>query len=312
MTGDESAGSLLARLDAPAGEHTRFAVLADAHVSTREEGTSKLFDHTLAHLEAAVADINERDVDVVLSPGDLTKDGEPWNYDAVDGALDALEAPFFAVPGNHDVPKAGDEHDTPPVSRFAERYGPGRLPFHVEVGGLDVVGVNSAGTADRLFERHEGRVDEETNAWLAETLADADTPVVLSHHNLPPVDDQIAAHREIEPEMVEIPGMLDADPFAEALAAGGTDLLLTGHYHLPATGRYDGVREIATPATCSFPQSYLLCETTPAGTEIRLVPVADEVGLETGHHGRAGDSATSRGLTAIAAARLASFPLVSE
>ncbi|MBO4247140.1 metallophosphoesterase [Halomicrobium sp. IBSBa] len=312
MTTFDDAGPVVARLDEPRGDHTRFAVLADPHVSTREEGTSKLFEHTLDHLEAAVADIGRRDVDAVLSPGDLTKDGEPWNYDAVDRALSELDVPFYAVPGNHDVPKTRDEHDPLSVDGFADRYGPGELPYHVEVGSLDVIGLNTAGTADRLYESHEGRVTEATLDWLGETLAEAETPVVLLHHNLPSVSDQIDAHREIESEMVEIPAMVDADPLAETLADGGAQLLLSGHYHLPATGEYRGLREIAAPTTCSFPQSYLLCETTPAGTTIRLVPITDVVGLETAHARRTDDSATAKGLTAIAAARLASFPLVTE
>ena len=312
MTEDERAGSVMARLDEPSGERTRFAVIADPHVSTREEGTSKLFELTLDHLEAAVADVAGRDVDAVVSPGDLTKDGEPWNYDAVDEALEPLDVPVYAVPGNHDVPKARDEHDTLSVPGFAERYGPGELPYHVEIGSLDLIGVNTAGTADRLYEDHHGRVDEATLSWLEDTLPATTNPVVLMHHNLPSVNEQIGAHREIEAEMVEIPGMVDANPFAETLAAGGADLLLSGHYHLPATGEYVGLREIASPTTCSFPQSYLLCETTPEGTTVRLVPVADEVDLETAHARRTDDSKTAKGLTAIAAARLASFPLVSE
>jgi 3',5'-cyclic AMP phosphodiesterase CpdA len=306
------AGPLLAQLDAPAGDRTRFAVVADPHVSTRAEGTSKLLEHTREHFAAAIDDIKTRNVDAVLSPGDLTKDGEPWNYDAVDDVLAELEVPFYAVPGNHDVPKERDEHDTPSVSWFAKQYGPGTLPYHVTIGTLDVIGVNTAGTESRLFDDHEGAVTESTREWLRDALANAEHPVVLAHHNFPPVSDQIDAHREIDPEMHLPPVMRDPGPFADVLAEGGAELVVSGHYHLPATGRYRGVREIAAPTTCSFPQSYLLCETAPAGTTVRLVPVADEPRLEYAHHERVGDSATSAGLTAIAAARLASFPLVSE
>ena len=226
----------------------------------------------------------------------------------------ASEASFVVgsgarTPGSPAVVPFSDAAD---ASDFAERYGPGELPYHVEIGGLDVLGVNSAGSADRLFETHEGRVEEATLSWLDDALEASTNPLVLVHHNLPPVSDQIAAHREIEPEMVAVPGMSEATAFAETLAAGGAGLVVTGHYHLPATGLSHGVREIAAPTTCSFPQSYLLCETTPDGTTIRLVPVADEVGLESAHARRTADSATARGLTAIAASRLASFPLVSE
>lgn len=312
---DDPAGPLVARLRRPrsTGDPIRFAVVADPHVAVSAEGTSKLFDRTLDHFEAALDDIRRRDVDAVLSPGDLTKDGEPHNYEAVDAALDALDAPFLAVPGNHDVPKDGDDHETPPVAAFAERYGPGELPYRVRIGDLDVVGVNTAGTADRLYGTHDGRVDRVQRERLAALLADVETPVVLAHHNFPPVSDQIARHREaVEPEMATPPVLRDPEPFAETLADGGAPLVFTGHYHLPATGEYRGVREIAAPTTCSFPQSYLLCEVTSEGTTVRLVPVADETGLESAHAVRTTDSVTSRGLTGIAAARLASLPLVYE
>ncbi|WP_436925605.1 metallophosphoesterase family protein [Halosimplex amylolyticum] len=317
----EGPGSVLAHLDRPAGERARIAVVADPHVATRAEGTSKLFERTLEHFEAAIADIGARDVDAVLSPGDLTKDGEPWNYEAVDEALADLDAPFFAVPGNHDVPKERDEHETPELDRFTERYtpddplsrGPDGLSFRTRVGGLDVFGLNSAGTAERLFDSHEGHVEANQREWLADELETAETPVVLVHHNLPAITGQLDAHREaVEPEFADIPAMADPEPFVETLADGDVELVLAGHYHIPAAGVSEGVREVTVPTTCSFPQSYLLLDVTPEGTTVRLVPVADDTGLESAHARRVGDSPTARGLTSVAAARLARFPLVDE
>ncbi|WP_135827440.1 metallophosphoesterase family protein [Halorussus halobius] len=306
-------GPAFGRLDRPTADATRFAVVADPHVSTRAEGTSKLFEHTRDHFEAALEDISDRNVDAVLSPGDLTKDGEPWNYEAVDDALDRLDAPFYAVPGNHDVAKDGDDHDALAVTEFADRYGAGEFPYRVRVGDVDVVGVNTAGTADRLFGTHGGRVDAAQRDRVAELLDGARNPVVVAHHNLPAVSDQLDRHREaVEPEMTAVPGLRDPGPFAETLAAGGASVVFTGHYHLPAFGEYRDVREVATPTTCSFPQSYLLCDVTDEGLAIRLVPVADDVGLETAHAKRATDSVTARGLTTIASARLAAMPLVDE
>lgn len=309
---DRAPGPVLARLRRPAGPHTRFAVVADPHVATRTEGSSKLFEHTREHFATAIEDINQRDVDAVLSPGDLTKDGEPWNYDAVDAVLNDLDAPFYAVPGNHDVPKESDDHETPPVSRFAERYGPDELPFRIEVGGLDLLGVNSAGTADQLVDTHDGRVDRDQRTWLENALVAAERPIVLVHHNFPPVSDQIAAHRDIEPEMGLPPVMREPMPLAETLSEGDAEVVFTGHYHFPLAGTSEGIHEIAAPATCSFPQAYLLCETTPEGTTVRLIPVADESGLAHAHARRSASSVTSRGLTALSAARLASFPLIDD
>lgn len=313
MSGEQP-GLLMARLGEPtAAAPVRLAAVADPHVATRAEGTSKLFEHTLGHFEAAIADIADRDVDAVVSPGDLTKDGEPWNADAVEGALEALDAPFYAVPGNHDVPKTGDEHDAVAVDTFADRFGPGAYPFRERVGDLDVLGLNSSGTADRLTETHDGRVDADQREWLASALEDTEDALVLVHHNLPPVSDQIRRHRDrVAEEMAIPPTMADPEPLVDVLAEGGASLVLTGHLHLPLTGVDRGVREVAAPTTCSYPQSYLLLDVTPSGTDVRLVPVADTDGLETAHDRRVGDSTTARGLTSIGAARVASMPLATE
>ncbi|MFB6218709.1 MAG: metallophosphoesterase, partial [Halobacteriaceae archaeon] len=293
---------------------TRLAVLADPHVATRAEGTAKLFDRTERHLRNAVADIRQRDVDAVLSVGDLTKDGEPWNYDAADAILADLEAPFHAVPGNHDVPKAGDDHEAVPVSGFADRYSPdGAFPFSTTVGGVDVVGINTAGTATFLHDTHDGALDPDREAAVQEALDAADSPVVLTHHNLPATFDQLRAHRgSVEPEMGIPPVTRHGDCFVETLAAYEPALLLTGHLHIPATAHQGGVREIVVPTTCSFPQAYLTLTIDPGGTVVRFHPVASRDGLRYAFSVRSRDSATSRGLTAVASDRLAAFPLVAE
>lgn len=308
-------GSVLARLTEPTAEtETTLAVVADPHVATRAEGTSKLFERTETHLRNAVADIRARDVDAALSVGDLTKDGESWNYDAVADILDGLDVPVYAVPGNHDVPTDGDEHETPPVSEFAAEYAPGgEYPFGTTVGDVDLVGLNTAGTADFLADSHEGALDPDRLDAVHETLAAAEDPVVLSHFNLPAMADQLRAHRDaVEPEMAIPPVTRDGERYVETLAAGDTSLLLTGHLHLPSTASQGGVRELMVPTTCSFPQAYVTVTVGPEGTTVRFHPVADRAGLRRAFAERSGDSTTARGLTAIAADRLAQFPLVDE
>lgn len=311
---EDQPGLLLARLAEPtASDPVRLAVVADPHVSTEATGTSKLFEHTLDHFTAAVDDIATRNVDAVLSPGDLTKDGEEWNAEALEDALEALDVPFHAVPGNHDVPKAGDDHESLSVSAYADRFGPGSYPFHERVGDIDVLGLNSSGTANRLTETHDGRIDDDQLDWLSSTLTETDEAIVLVHHNLESVTQQLYRHRDqVDEEMAIPPTMRDTEAFVDVLEEGGASLVLTGHLHLPLTGVDRGVREISTPTTCSFPQSYLIFETTADGTEIRLVPVTDTEGLELAHNRRAVDSVTARGLTSMGAARVASMPLVDD
>lgn len=305
-------GSVMARLDAPRCEtSTRLAVVADPHLSTRESGTSKLLEHTVEHLELAVADIRRRAVDAVLCVGDLTKDGEPWNYEAFDAAVADLEVPLLAIPGNHDVPKAGAEHEVLPVGEFVARYTPGELPYTARIGGVDVVALNSAGDDEWLFDTNDGEVPPEHLDWLDRTLASVETPLVLVHHNLPAMAAQVRAHRDaVEPEMAIPPELRNPQPLVDVLAHHDVPLVLSGHLHLPSVAEHRGVVEVLAPTTCSFPQAYLLVEVGPDGTTVWFVPVVDHEGMLRGYHERRADSVTARELTAMASVRLANFPLV--
>jgi len=88
--------------------------------------------------------------------------------------------------------------------------------------------------------------------------------------------------------------------------------VLTGHPHTPSAARTGSVREAMAPTTCSFPRAYLLVTVDPEGTTVEFVPVADHEGLREAHRIRSTDSATARGLTAMAATRRAAFPLVED
>jgi 3',5'-cyclic AMP phosphodiesterase CpdA len=312
---DLSRTSTLARLARPrSDDRTLLAVVADPHVGTEAEGAIKRFEHTEAALRAALADAEARGVDAVLSPGDLTKDGEPWNYEAVDDALAELSVPFYAVPGNHDVPKESDEHDPLAVETFADRYSTGEgYPFHVRVAGLDVVGLNSAGTADRRYDDHEGAVDDDQLAAAADLLADCADPIVLNHYNLPGVNDQVRSYTDaLEPELGNVPLSRAADRLEATLVDADAPLVLTGHLHLPAAARAGPTTEVMTPATCSFPQAYLLVDVGPGGTEVRFVPAVDREELRAGYHDMITDSAVSRALAGLAATNLAQFPLYED
>lgn len=306
----------MANLAAPtADQRTRLALIADPHVAVRSSGTSKWYEHTKRHFRAAITDARNRSPDAILSVGDLTKDGEPWNFDAVDEVLAGLEVPYISIPGNHDVPKAWDDHAALPVSEFASRYTPeGQgFPFRIRIGGIDLLGLNSAGDADRLIDTHDGEVDAEQLAWLADALDESESPIVLNHHNLPGMYDQYRQYREaIDPGLEMPPITRTPAPLVETLVDGGRPLVISGHYHIPAAAETDGVRELMAPATCSFPQAYLFLDVGPTGTTVWMVPVADAAGFREAHHRRATDSDAARALTAMAAIRLARFPLIND
>ncbi|WP_436925769.1 metallophosphoesterase family protein [Halosimplex amylolyticum] len=315
MTGNTVApGPVFARLDRPRSDSpTTLAVVADPHVALTARGTWKVYHRTLDRLRTAVAVANEH-ADAALVAGDLTRDGHSAESDAVDDALGALEVPWYAVPGNHDVPKAFDDHTSPPVERFAERYDP--LPFAREVGELTLLGVDTAtsGVAglvddptvdcdseaaargpattdgdresaadDRsddlgdLRDTWGGRVGPAQRAWLAERLAAADRPVVALHHPAARLPD--CPERERWRNF----SLQDGDAVSELFREHDVPLVLSGHHHVPALCTHGDTVEMLAPATCSFPQASLHVEVGPDGTTLRLVPLADTAGVAEAH-----------------------------
>ncbi|WP_436907663.1 metallophosphoesterase family protein [Halosimplex marinum] len=284
-------GPVFARLDRPTSDPpATLSVIADPHVAVTARGTWKVYHRTLDRLRTAVSLANDH-TDAALLAGDLTRDGHPAEFDAVDGALADLSVPWRAIPGNHDVPKAFDDHASPPVERFAERYGP--LPFAWEVGGVTLLGVDTAtggagdgrrgtdvasadGPAD-LRETWGGRVGPAQRAWLAERLADCERPVVALHHpaaGLPDCPDG-PRWRNFR--------LYDDEAVAALLREHDAPLALSAHHHVPALVDHGDTVEALAPAVCSFPQASLHVEVGPDGTTLRLVPLAEADGVAEAH-----------------------------
>ncbi|WP_440763324.1 metallophosphoesterase family protein [Natronorubrum sp. DTA7] len=268
----DSDGIVLARLAAPTSDQpVRLGVLSDLHVATRARGTDRLFHRTEERAAAAVDLLNDAEVDFVLFDGDLTKDGEPWNFDRFDELVAELEAPFVATPGNHDVPKTGDEHDTPPVSSFEDRYAPEPLPFVQSVGGIDLVVCNSATVPDgSLADEHRGALSRPQLEWLETTLQVASNPVVAFHHNLLPI---------LGSDVVRRPpwrtfSLRNGEAGRELLDRHAVPLVISGHHHVPATVSAGSLTQLIAPPSCAYPLAHLLVDIDRRGTTVTLVPHA--------------------------------------
>lgn len=248
------------------------AVLADPHVAADATGTWKVYHRTAERLRTAVAAASEY-ADAAIVAGDLTRDGHPAEFDAIDDALAGLSVPWTAIPGNHDVPKSFDDHETP--AEFGERYD--RPPYTRECGDLTVLGLNTASAGGDLRDTWGGRVGADQRAWLADRLREAGTPLVVSHHPVAALPDLPAAPR-YRPFQLQ-----DADAVADVLTAGCAGLVVSAHHHVPAVASHGDTVEALAPATCSFPQASLHVEVDPRGTTLRLVPLADRAGLAEAH-----------------------------
>ncbi len=190
--------------------------------------------HLRSTVDALVGDLARQKVDHIIVSGDLTNLGLPGEHEAALAWLKALGAPdrVSVVPGNHDIYcrlwrdpgverwRAYMTSDAAGASRVENAVG--GFPYVRMVGGIAIVGVNSA-VPTRPFMAN-GEVGERQLAALGRTLAKLGAEglrrLVVVHH--PPLPGQADARR----------GLVDAARLEATLVAHGADLVLHGHNHL--------------------------------------------------------------------------------
>lgn len=302
-------GLPLAHLQRPAtARSTTLAVVSDLHVTPDAQGTWKVFHRTEERVLTAVFDSRRFDLDGVVVLGDLTKAGAPEEFRRVTEVVATLDVPIFAVPGNHDVPKS-DAATTSSLADFVSRYTPGTLPFRQRLGGVDVLGLNSASIPDgSLSDTHDGAISAEQLAWLDSMLADVNTPLIALHHNLT----SPTAQRNSFPETRAFQ-LRNAPELAAVLDAHDAPVVVSGHLHWPTVGTTDGIREVIAPAACSFPQAYLLVHVGPRGTTVVMRHLTDRAGLGEAYrylcrNDRRGQAAAEQ----LQNGYFGAFPLVDE
>ena len=147
--------------------------ISDCHI-----GASGWHRDPVAGLEAAVRRTQALlggPPDAVLVTGDIAHGGSAEHYELAHSALSELEAPLFALPGNHDEREAL-------AARFAiPATGRTDLSYAAELGPLRLVALDTQDPG-----QEGGRIDEPRMQWLASTLAQApDTPTLLAMHHPP-------------------------------------------------------------------------------------------------------------------------------
>ncbi len=301
-------GPVLARFARPTGPRTTLAVIADPHVTARATGTWKVFHRTEARLRAAIREANRLGVDGVVFLGDLTKDGAPEEFERVDDLLSELDVSFVAVPGNHDVPKENTP-ETPPIEAFEATYTPSSLPFCERIGGVDLIGLNSASTPDdSLSNTHAGAISTDQLAWLDSTLTGADNPVVTLHHTVSGAPSYTSELGDSEHYRIRNPPAL-----VDVLVAHDVELVLSGHVHWPVVSRLRSIHELTAPAACSFPQASLLVSIEPRGTTVSMVPLADRTGYtEAYRYASRADGRVRTMIERVKDGYFESFPLVDK
>ena len=182
--------------------------------------------HDEALADGLAADIGMQRPDLVVVSGDFTQVGTAEEFAAARRFLDALPAPLFAVPGNHDVPAYNL------LKRFVGPYGAYRRyiakelePF-LELEGIAIAGLK---TSRRLrFELNwaHGSISSNQLDDLEERFAGAADDalrIVVAHHPLLQPEGQVT---------VPMRRVHRADMALATFARLGVRLVLSGHFHL--------------------------------------------------------------------------------
>lgn len=195
----------------------RVALFGDPHIG--------IFGHAMP-IERIVARVNGESVDAVFLAGDLTYHPEPEDIPEDFAALADLNAPLFAVLGNHDIGRPGSDLTDPLLAALGEAGAVivHNRAFETELNGQEIV---ISGASD-LWQRRQD--------FTFSSSLPAGKPVILLTHN---------------PDTA----LVVPDDFAY-------DLMLAGHTHggqvripglyqriLPVTGPFDKeLHRFASPA----------------------------------------------------------------
>ncbi len=163
------------------------------------------------------------DADRVMIVGDLTHHGRPAQFERLKAALAGVDLPLHLTLGNHDRRDA-----------FRTVFGgAGFAQEVVDLGGLNLVLLDTLDGPPYPDGHHAGRLCAERLAWLEDQLSRSAKPVILALHH-PPFD-------------VGFPGMdaiklLNAGDLAQILdRAGNVIHIISGHVHRTISGQWLGI-----------------------------------------------------------------------
>lgn len=243
----------------------RIGVFSDPHYYDPSLGTSgpefeeymaydrKMIGESQAILEATVDELISENVDIILVPGDMTKDGELHNHNKVANYLGQLEdagKKVYVVPGNHDIsnPHAyaypGTAVPIPAISPddFASIYNefgfdeavyrdPNSLTYIASpMEGVWILAMDVC-NYDGKFSQISwvgGAFSQATLNWIVAKLQQAQdegiTVIGMMHHGVVehfPGMDQIFAEYLVD----------DWQNIADIFSANGLKIVFTGHHH---------------------------------------------------------------------------------
>ena len=240
----------------------KLSIISDTHLFSADLGiTGPAFEAYLAGdrkliaesedlLDAAIEVLLNNDSEVILIPGDLTKDGEKYNHELMAQKLQVLldaGKRVFVTPGNHDINNTSAYGYTPEGRYSVETVSPeefraiykdcgysdaiavdtNSLSYVVEpVAGYRVMAIDSCIYSPTRSTG--GRFSPELLAWVLAQIKDAKNSgkeiVAFMHHGLVP-------HFSEQPTYFAQYLINDYENISNQLADAGLGVVFTGHYH---------------------------------------------------------------------------------
>lgn len=250
--------------------HPKIAIVSDIHymhpsllINNGAEGAAfqnylnqdpKLVQYSDPIWRQVLAELKRENPDILLVPGDITKDGEKIGHEAMASFFNELRrngTKVYVIPGNHDINNAKakiyDGNKDYPVDMtskedFASIYGnfgynnaiardANSLSYVVQAEpGLRIIGIDAS-----KYEEYgpsgdvaAGRIKPETLTWILAQLAKAKedhmTVFAMMHHNL---IEHYAGQSQLDPGYV----VDDWQNVVNTLMDAGLKIIFTGHYH---------------------------------------------------------------------------------
>ena len=236
-------------------------------------------------VQQLITQLNADKPNLLIIPGDLTKDGETISHEQIIDLLKTGLSPkikILTLPGNHDIanPDAlsyNGETTSPVPSVTEEEF----VSLYQDFGYSDAI-ARDATTLSYVAEPYknfrvifidatirpnpddpnepplDGEISEETLDWIDTQMADAQLNpkmqvIAVMHHNL---IDHWTGQSSIYPGYV----INNSDEAAARLYAAGLHLIFTGHSHANDITQYTegNLYDIETGSTVSYPMPYRL------------------------------------------------------
>ena len=297
--------------DPKGNHHLKIAIVSDIHYldpslirNGGAEGTAfqnyldqdpKLVQYSSLIFRNVVEQLKADRPDIVLVPGDITKDGEKIGHQAIAGHLTKLRMAgikVYVVPGNHDINNAKakryDGNNDFPVEMtskadFETIYGdfgynnaiardPNSLSYVVQpTPGFRIIGIDAS-----KYEEYgpsgdvaAGRIKPATLTWMLAQLAEAKqqniTIFAMMHHNL---IEHYAGQSQLDPGYV----IDDWQNVAHSLMDAGLKIIFTGHYHANDISAYshngNELIDIQTGSLVTAPSPYRMVTMKPTQLDI--------------------------------------------